>query len=296
MKRLDPDQVCAAVIHYGDNPARTLRTVERLRELEPSPGQILVVDNGPSFLEGTWPTVSTTNLTNSGFAGGVNQAAVYAQANGFAAVWVLNNDVTIATHALGALASVISEAPDVEIVGSIVTMEEGERIWFGGGDFDSRTGRAGHREHGVPVLGRPFTRRAIATDWVNGCSMLIPTQAFVERGLFDEDLFLYKEELDWQTRSTPVRAMIVDEPLIDHEVGGTTGSTNGVLGRNFMCRNGLILALRRRGMERARWVFAWALDYAARPLAKGRFRELNAVLFALRTRRMTGFSAWKAMQ
>jgi GT2 family glycosyltransferase len=266
--------VAVAIVHFGKHDV-TQRAQESVSKLNPPPGRIYIVNNGP----GSWPSndsdsnVEILNRTdNSGYAGAVNAAARAAISAGFDFVWILNNDVQVDPLALMHFVEAYQQDPEVEILGSYIMQEE--MCWFGGGDFSQRTGRASHVGFGQPLDTNKGSGRA-TTDWINGCSMFIPVTSFYQRGWFDETFFLYKEELEWQLRSTPVRASLIRRPLVIHLVGATTGSSNSRLGRIFMARNGLILATRQRGLRRAGWLGAWFLDYVCRPLLRFRWSALR---------------------
>ena len=70
-------------------------------------------------------------------------------------------------------------------------------------------------------------------------------------------------------------AVLVQEALVDHKVGATTGSTDGRLGRTFMARNGLIMATRRPMLGKLAWLLYWAWQYIVRPLLLGRLDQLR---------------------
>jgi GT2 family glycosyltransferase len=266
--------VAVVIIHFGEHDV-TQRAQESVSRLKPPPGRIYIVNNGP----GSWPSSDSISdveildrTDNLGYAGAVNAAARVAISAGFDFVWILNNDVQVDSHALSHFIEAYQEEPEVEIIGSYIMQED--LCWFGGGDFHQRTGRASHVGFGQP-LDMTKGSGCSTTDWINGCSMFIPVKSFTKRGWFDESFFLYKEELEWQLRSTPVRASLIRRPLVQHLVGASTGSSNSRLGQIFMARNGLILAMRQRGLRRASWLTAWFLDFVCRPMLRFRWSVLR---------------------
>lgn len=50
-------------------------------------------------------------------------------------------------------------------------------------------------------LTRYSPQRIIKVDWVMGACMVLPREAFREVGGFDEGIFMYMEEIDWQYRA-----------------------------------------------------------------------------------------------
>jgi GT2 family glycosyltransferase len=266
--------VAVVIVHFGEHDV-TRRAQESVSRLNPPPGRVYIVNNGP----GPWPSTNSNSdvkildrTDNSGYAGAVNAAAGAAISAGFDFVWILNNDVQVDSLALSHFIEAYQKEPEVEIIGSYIMQED--LCWFGGGDFHQRTGRASHVGFGQ-ALDSTKGSGCSATDWINGCSMFIPITSFNKRGWFDESLFLYKEELEWQLRSTPVKASLIRLPLVQHLVGATTGSSNSRLGQVFMARNGLILAMRQRGLRRASWLTVWFLDFVCRPMLRFRWSVLR---------------------
>lgn len=266
--------VAVVIVHFGDHDV-TARAQKSVSGLNPPPGKIYIVNNGP----GSWGSGdSDSNVEildrsdNSGYAGAVNTAARAAICAGFDFVWILNNDVEVDPLALTHFIQAYQQNPELEIIGSYIMAEN--LCWFGGGEFSTRTGRADHVGFGQP-LDATKGSGTCPTDWINGCSMFIPITSFPTRGWFDESFFLYKEELEWQVRSTPVKAGLIRRPLVQHLVGASTGSSNSRLGQVFMARNGLILASRQRGWRRVGWLGAWVLDFVCRPLLRFRFSVLR---------------------
>ena len=271
--RYTASAIAVVIVHFGDRNV-TQCAIESVAKLSPPPGTIYVVNNGP----GAWPPDDSPKVEildrvdNSGYAGAVNTGARAAIAANFDFVWILNNDVEVDSSSLAYFLEAYEEDPAVEILGSYVVAED--LCWFGGGDFSQRTGCASHVGYGLPFDNTKGSG-CVATDWINGCSMFIPVQSFAKRGWFDEFFFLYKEELEWQLRYPQVRARIIRRPLVNHLVGASTGSSDSRLGRIFMARNGLILAMRQKGIRRAGWLSAWVFDYVCRPIARFRWSALR---------------------
>ncbi len=266
------------VVHFGP-PERTLKAVASCRGLDVGPGAIFVLDNSGNWASAVTPEDKVIRPgRNLGYAGAVNRAAAVASQRGFAHVWVLNNDVTVAPDALTHFAMAFREFPDADIVGSYVA--SGSRCYFGGGGFDWRWGRPSHQHAGAPVESLPVGGSEL-TDWINGASMVFPVDAIVRRGELDENLFLYKEELEWQIRAPRAKAVLVKRFLVDHEGGATTGSTAGILGAAFMARNALLIA----GSQPARSRFAWTVEALRAnllyPLLTRRFSRLRGALVGL---------------
>ncbi len=64
----------------------------------------------------------------------------------------------------------------------------------------------------------------IEVDWVVGAYMLVKADAVKNSGLFDEDFFMYAEEIEWCSRLRKHGKLILfAEPKVIHIGGGTSG-------------------------------------------------------------------------
>ena len=64
----------------------------------------------------------------------------------------------------------------------------------------------------------------IEVDWIVGAYMLIKKDILTTTGLFDEDFFMYAEEIEWCFRLRKKGKLILfSEPAITHIGGGTSG-------------------------------------------------------------------------
>lgn len=267
------------VVHFGD-PGRTQDALASCFALEHEPGGVFVLDNS-----GNWPGTESRAVAirpgrNLGYAGAVNRAVELARECGLTYVWILNNDVTVEPDALGYFAEAFETFPNADIVGSYVS--NGTQCYFGGGGFDWKRGRPWHVYAAQSVDKLPIGG-FVETDWINGASMVIPVESICRRGSFDDHMFLYKEELEWQIRSPRARAVLVERFLIDHDVGATTGSTMGPLGAAFMARNAMLIARTRRGISRSAWTIEIVWANIMRPLLNGRLHQLRGALVGMRS-------------
>lgn len=284
-----PTPVCvyAVIVHFGDT-APTRSALETLRSQSHPLQLILIVDNDPA--PNDWSSVGSDvrvlrSGRNLGYAGGINHAVNETAHEDPDAYWVINNDLTAKPNALERMLKALESCPSADIVGCVVTSNG--RVWFGGGTFSTRTGRAKHDGFGRD-LSDDHSGGTKSTDWINGCNMLLPTRSLKARGPFDEHLFLYKEELEWQTRYPRAKAVLLDEPLIDHLVGQSTGGAGGRLGLVFMARNGMILALRQPHILKLWWCGNWAFEFLVVPLLRGRPLEIRDAIRGMRSRGYTG--------
>ena len=64
----------------------------------------------------------------------------------------------------------------------------------------------------------------IEVDWVVGAYMLVKADVVKQSGMFDEDFFMYAEEIEWCARLRKKGKLILfAEPKVTHIGGGTSG-------------------------------------------------------------------------
>ncbi len=254
----------------------TMDCVSSLRRLEYAPVDVIVVENGSP--DNSWQRLRALKGIrlikldrNIGFAGACNVGMRAASAGGAEFVWLLNNDTLVEPHAASALIRLARSRPDAHFFGSFISFADAPtRLWYGGGGFNWVTGVPTHTGFGQQVSALA-SLEAAPTDWVSGCSLLLRSASLAVVGYLDEGFFLYAEDLDWQLRARreyPV-AWVARECLVRHKVGMSTGSTNDVMGRTFMSRNALKLAVRHSGAKLPIWLGAWAMRFLVKPALKG---------------------------
>lgn len=171
------------------------------------------------------------NPTNTGFAGGVNTGIRYALERSFDAVALFNNDAVADKNWLKELVTVISPK-NVGIATGLLLDADGKTI-DSSGEFYSTWGLAypRGREHGVetaPQAGDVFGGTGGAT--------LYKTNVFKGIGLFDEDFFMYFEDVDVSFRAQLAGWRVVYTPkaIAYHKRGVSTKKIPGLaLQKNF---------------------------------------------------------------
>ena len=173
---------------------------------------------------------------NGGFAFGNNAAirSALAESPPPSAFWLLNPDTVVRASALGELKRLLSENPEVGIVGSRLEDPDGtpQRSAFrfpsilselDNGFRFGPLSRLLHRHVTAP----PLSAERCATDWVAGASMLVRREVFEQIGLMDEEYFLYFEEVDFCRRASDAGWTCWYEPAsrVVHLVGQSSGVT-----------------------------------------------------------------------
>jgi hypothetical protein len=172
---------------------------------------------------------------NLGYAGGNNVGIRYALARGDADyIWVLNNDTVVDPDALSMLVDRARVDREIAMVGSTLRyFDQPDLIQaLGGCTFNPWRVRA-------RPIGEGSAFRALAdaetaeiearTAYVVGASILVSVSFIEDVGLFEEDYFLYFEELDWAERARRSKTRkwklaFAPGSVVYHKVGASAGT------------------------------------------------------------------------
>lgn len=187
---------------------------------------------------------------NVGFGAGVNLGAAHLRDSGADLLWILNPDTLPEQGAAEALIARLDQGCAAAVSPAIVSGDDGDTVWFTGGDVDLKTGAVRHWDYE-----RPFDRRrttAYFTMFLCGAAPLFRKDAWADLGGFDEKLFLYWEDVELSLRAHDrgLRFEIVPSAVVWHAVGGTSGEHGQ--SRHFYrysARNRVAVMRRRRGLR-----------------------------------------------
>jgi GT2 family glycosyltransferase len=218
------------------------RCLDSLRAHPPGcPMKLIVVDNDSrdgtaEMVASEYPEVDlVASATNLGFAAATNLGASRGQAPYLLA---LNPDTAVTEGALDTVIAVLDKRPEVAIAGPRLQRPDGSLDHASKRSFPTPLSALGHF---TGVGRRPGATGKLAAyrapdvesgpvDAVNGAFMLIRRSAFEQAGGFDEDYWMYMEDLDlsyafaregWTSWYEPAATVL-------HVKGGTTGGERSV--------------------------------------------------------------------
>ena len=252
VRSVTPTTFAVVVVNYGSH--------ELLKEnLEPetsgnSLATVIVVDNYSSDEERTAVTGLCHDngwilltLPNRGFGAGMNAGVEHAIELGHSVFILINPDLKADTAALSALAGQAAGEPDTLTAPRILRPDG--RLWFSGGTLSLDDGT---------------TRTKAGTDstqpngWLTGACLSVHRDLWTRLGGFDDEYFLYWEDVDLSWRCTAIggRLLVRDDITVVHSVGGTQQATGkSLLYYYYNCRNRLLFA--RKNLDRQtqrRWI------------------------------------------
>jgi N-acetylglucosaminyl-diphospho-decaprenol L-rhamnosyltransferase len=199
---------------------------------------IVVVDNDSKddsvdAVRAAHPEVQVVPLgRNPGFGGGVNHAVGLTSSP---YVLVTTPDVVVEPGSSKALVAVLDELPDVGLVAPRIDTPDGT-LYPSVRRFPSLLDATGHAFLHFLWRGNPFSRRyqmldwdhhASDVDWVAGTHFLVRRAAWDAVGGFDEQFFMFVEDVDlcWRLHQAGWRVRYEPASRVVHEVSGSADQT-----------------------------------------------------------------------
>lgn len=249
------------VVNYGST--HLLEKNLRLLEVSGLGGHIVVVDSFTSEEElhtlqelarsSGWSVLALDR--NRGFGAAVNAGARHALDHGVEALVVLNPDAFIDAGNLMKLVAVVEKDPGAMV--SPTMMTSGGSVWFDGMELYLASGRVASQRRRVPPAGRH-------EPWISGACFAMARNLWERVGGFDEDYFLYWEDVDLSRRVAGAggRLAVRADIVAIHDPGGTQVGLGGAGTKSadyyyFNVRNRLVFAAKHLdGAGLRRWLLA----------------------------------------
>lgn len=186
----------------------TLACIESLFSANPSPLEIILIDNGSrdnsaSEFIGRFENDQRITLLlldkNLGYCGGMNKGIRILLGNkGIKIILLLNNDTTVKSNFLLSLMECLKDGSGYSLATPKILREDGFTIWSTGENvfypllFSFRN--KGRKDS-------PLFNAARKINSVTGCAMAVRREVFEKIGLFDEKYFSYVEDVDFCKRA-----------------------------------------------------------------------------------------------
>lgn len=162
--------------------------------------EVVIVDNNSN--DGSFEMAKTgysravliKNEKNIGYSSGNNVGIRYALERMTDYILLLNNDTEVKPTFLSRLVGVAENNPQIGILSPLIFDGYSGKVWFSGGKIDWIKMKAIN-------LSEIRAEDNFDTDFISGCAMLVRKEVFGKAGLFDEDFFLYWEDVDFSLRA-----------------------------------------------------------------------------------------------
>jgi GT2 family glycosyltransferase len=248
--------------------------------------EVVVVDHGSTdgtiaFVRSRFPDVRVIEQENKGMGGGNNAGMRAADGRYF---FLLNSDAWVVGDGLDRLVEFADGHPETAVVGpkllntdgSLQRSARGEpTLWRLATEYLFIRKLAPRSRRLNPLYRGDFDHDHVAeVDWLFGPALLVRREAADAVGLFDEDFFMFSEEVDWMTRFRRAGWTVLFFP--GAEVVHVGGASHG--GRMYVenLRGHLRFFAKHRGLkdaERARKLLLWSLRLRALVLRRDDYRE-----------------------
>ena len=233
--------VAVVVVNYGS----TSMIAENLDALR-GEAEVIVVDNFSTTAEREragdlcaardWQFIPLP--VNAGFGSGANRGAERALQRGAGQILFLNPDASITPAALSVLRDSMRRDPRTVVSPRIIRPDG--RVWFDGMIVDLRDGAVRRSSSSATRSMRP---------WLSGACMMWSADAWIAAGGFDEEYFLYWEDVDLSVRALTagLDLRVLPQAQAVHAVGATQDGAKGAksaLYYEYNIRNRLLFASR----------------------------------------------------
>lgn len=201
--------------------------------------EVIIIDNGStddslSWLQRHYPQVTIKpQADNVGFCV-ANNLGIRASQGQY--IILLNNDTTVAPGFISALIDAATSQPEVGMVASQIVFDHTPHRLDSAGIEVDYAGVAWNRHLGQPVVNEPTA--FVELFGPSGAAGLYKRAMLDQIGLFDEDYFMYYEDVDlaWRGRRAGWRCLYAPQARVAHVHSGTAGQQSALksylLGRN----------------------------------------------------------------
>lgn len=235
--------ICVVICNFNKQDF-VLGAIESVNNSASEIADILVVDNASTddsvkLIHQHYPHIILEVLKdNIGGAGGFAYGMRLAQQKGYRYIALLDNDAVVKENTLAGMMDLLANNSDIGVVGPAickmddpkVVQEVGANILLHDATFNRNF--AGESYSSIAM-------GLVDCDYVPACCLMTKAQVIDRIGVFDEEFFLYWDDIDWCLRVKDAGWRVVAQPRLQalHK-GGGANATN-TLPRYYYWRNKL---------------------------------------------------------
>ncbi|MDP2586461.1 MAG: glycosyltransferase family 2 protein [Candidatus Komeilibacteria bacterium] len=178
------------------------------------------VDNSLNWLKQNYPQVTVLAQTeNYGFAKGNNIGINWAMANGCDYVFLLNSDTLMEAGCLDKLVSAIEQDDKIAVIQPKILLWPLTDLINSLGNVIHYLGFGYTYGHKTPTMNHQLGRSIYQVNYCSGAACLIKLEALARTGLFNEEFFMYHEDLDlgWRFSLMGYKNMIEPRAVVYHK-------------------------------------------------------------------------------
>lgn len=259
----DKPKVYVIILNYNGSED-TVDCLKSLSEVSQKNYRLSVIvvdnhsnDNFLSLIKSPAPAVIIENKENLGFTGGNNVGIKRALEENADYIMLLNNDTYVDKNLIVNLLKSFQKDRTIGIVGPKIYFargfefhiekytdnQKGRVIWYAGGLIDWNNMLFFHRgvdevDHGQYEEGE--------TEFVSGCAMMIKAELIKKIGMFNDDYFLYMEDVDLCQRIKNFGYKLWFEPsaIVWHKNATSSGKPGSKTHIYYQARNRLIFGFK----------------------------------------------------
>ena len=165
------------------------------------------------------------NERNIGFSAACNQGIAFARDSNASYITFINNDTEFDSHLFGGLVTSLNESKASGLSSLVLFHKEPRNIWFITGSTPWKRGLVSNHDWlGLPRAVAP-KQRFLPTDFAPGCCLIFHMNVFKVVSGFDEEFFVYWEDVDLCRELSKHGMNIVVDTSLEclHKVSASTG-------------------------------------------------------------------------
>lgn len=211
--------------------------------------EIIIVDNGSEDtamedVENRYPYVHTIYMgENAGWGAGCNVGMQTAFKHGAGYVLLLNTDTEIEKGMISELLEYCN--------GNTLTIpriyrdknDKDHSLWYSGGKIDYEAADAKQTLFAYDAA-EDSCNEPKKVEFATGCCMMISREIWEKAGGFDEEYYLYYEDVDYcmRLKEQGIAILYVPKAALWHKVGGSAGGEVSYISQYYTVRNRLFFA------------------------------------------------------